>query len=77
MCRWWEQDKGKGVIRQVTTALNTRRRTDNTMDINKPLDDFEQFGLLDDDMDDQPTGVTQCNRCSGHHADSAVKHEYT
>ena len=57
MGRWWERDDGKAAIRQVTAAMGTQRRADNTMEIKKPVDDFEKYGLLDDDMDDKPAGV--------------------
>ena len=56
-CRWWEQDKGKGVIRQVTAAMGAQRRADNTVEMNKPRDDYENFGLLGDDTDDQAMGA--------------------
>ena len=57
MDRWWEKANGKAAIRQVTAAMGTQRNADNTMEIKKPIDDFEKYGLLDNDKNDQPAGV--------------------
>ena len=61
--RWWEKAEGKAAIRQVAAVMGTQRNADNTMEIKKPMDDFEKYGLLDDDADDQPDGALTMQCC--------------
>ena len=50
--------------------MGTQRNANNTMDIIKPMDDFEKYGLLDNDADDQPDGAltTQCCNAVRHYS---------